>query len=103
MVKRLCKVSTFRLTSNYSLDISVLPSNIPDVVLPPAFFTALFWLALWLWLLGIISIYISSIYVIEKYKLKAYAIIAMHTALPIGMSDLYLQREVLGLLIPPIP
>lgn len=79
----------------------MLPSNIPNILLPPAFFTALFWIALWLWALGIVSVYVSSIYVIKKYNTNVYANIVTHIAFPLGMSDLYLLREVLGLLIAP--
>lgn len=77
----------------YSSDLSVLPSNIPDIILPPTFFTALFWAALWLWALGVASIYVSSVYQVERHNTRAYANIVTHVALPAGMSDLYFPRE----------
>lgn len=94
----------FSLTSKYlyySSDLSLLPSNIPDIILPPTFFTALFWVALLLWALGVASIYVSSVYPIERYNIKAYANLVTHVALPVGMTDLYLLRE--DLLITPLP
>jgi hypothetical protein len=76
----------------------VLPNNIPDsILLPPAFFTALFWIALLLWAFGIVSIYVSRVYVVEKYNTHIYADIVTHITFPIGMSDIYLLREVLGI------
>jgi hypothetical protein len=66
----------------------VLPKNIPNILLPPAFFTALFWVALLVWALGIVSIYVARIYVIKKYNAHIYADIVTHIFFPIGMSDI---------------
>jgi hypothetical protein len=66
----------------------VLPKNIPNVILPPAFFTALFWVALLVWALGTVSIYVARIYVIQKYNAHIYADIGTHVFFPIGMSDI---------------
>lgn len=80
----------------------MLPSDIPNILLPPTFFTAILLLALVFWALGIISIYVSTIYVIAKYHIKDYAHIVTNVAFPLGMSDLYLIREVLGFTYHPI-
>jgi hypothetical protein len=91
-----CSCKSFDVL-NYSSDISVLPNNIPNILLPPAFFTALFWLALLFWAFGIVSIYVSRVYVVTKYKTHIYAEIVTHITFPIGMSDIYLLKEVFGI------
>ena len=77
----------------------MLPNNIPNILLPPAFFTALFWVALWVWALGIVSIYVAKVYVIKKYNTHIYADMVTLIYFSIGI---YVLKRYLGLLITPL-
>ena len=94
----ICKVFILLLTL-YSSGLDLLPGGIPDGLQPPTFFTALFWLALLLWFFGLLGLFVSSVFEVQKAETKAYASICAYLFLPFGISDLYLLREVLRLLI----
>lgn len=104
MINRPCKLSASHLTFKYLYlsDLSILPNNIPDVLVPPGFFAALFWIALVFYFLGVVSVYVSSIFTFadrfEKYNLRTWAKIVTHVTFLIGMRNLYLLGEGLGLL-----
>ena len=91
MAKRPCEVSTFHLTFkylSYLSDFSVLPEDIPDILLPPHFSTPIFWIAALLYFIGILSFFFSAGF-IEKSYMKGYEKTVMYVTLIIGMSDLY--------------
>lgn len=79
-----------------------LQDGLSKILLPPHSFTVLFWIALCSWFIGILSIFISSVFSVENANVKFWANIVAHLGLLLGMGDLYLPREVFGLLITPL-